>query len=320
MKVLRFENGKLKISGVRKPEEPSEALVRVTRSGICNTDLEIVRGYAGFQGTIGHEFVGVVEASSERRELEGKRVVGEINVGCGKCELCSAGDSRHCATRTVLGIHDRDGAHAEFLTLPARNLFEVPEEVSDEEAVFVEPLAAAIGITEQVEIGPDTKVAVVGDGKLGLLCAMALSLQSDNLVLIGKHTSKLDIAGQRGIEAILSDKAAKMGRGFDLVVEASGSESGFAAALDLVRPRGKIVLKSTFQGRPKWEAWRVVVDEITIVGSRCGLFAPAIELLASKRIRVGDLISDEFTLKDGVAAIGRAGENGVMKVILRMGD
>ena len=220
----------------------------------------------------------------------------------------------------MLGIHGRDGAHAEFLTLPARNLVEVPEEVSDEEAVFVEPLAAAIGITEQVEIGPDTKVAVVGDGKLGLLCAMALSLQSDNLVLIGKHTSKLDIAGQRGIEAILSDKAAKMGRGFDLVVEASGSESGFAAALDLVRSRGKIVLKSTFQGRPKWEAWRVVVDEITIVGSRCGLFAPAIELLASKRIRVGDLVSDEFALKDGVAAVGRAGENGVMKVILRMGD
>ncbi|HSU24868.1 MAG TPA: alcohol dehydrogenase catalytic domain-containing protein [Pyrinomonadaceae bacterium] len=320
MKALRFENGELKISGVRMPDEPSEALVRVTRSGICNTDLEIVRGYAGFQGTIGHEFVGIVEASPGRRELEGKRVVGEINVGCGKCELCSAGDSRHCAARTVLGIHGRDGAHAEFLTLPARNLIEVPEEVSDEEAVFVEPLAAAISIAEQVEIGPDTKVAIIGDGKLGLLCAMALSLQSENLVLIGKHTPKLSIARRCGIEAIMTAEAAKMHRRFDVAVEASGSESGFAAALDVVRPRGKIVLKSTFQGRPKWEAWRVVVDEITIIGSRCGLFAPAIELLASKRIRVGGLISDEFALKDGVAAVSRASENGVLKVTLRMQD
>ncbi|CAN5343468.1 hypothetical protein BH10ACI1_BH10ACI1_33200 [soil metagenome] len=187
MKALRFENNQLKLNEIAKPKREVEALVRVLKSGICNTDIEIVRGYAGFSGTIGHEFVGVVEESETAKHLVGKRVVGEINVGCGVCGLCKKGDSRHCPARTVLGIKGRDGAHAEFLTLPSRNLLEVAEEISDEAAVFIEPLAAAFGITEQIEILPETRVAVIGDGKLGNLCAQALVLKSRNVVLIGKQ-------------------------------------------------------------------------------------------------------------------------------------
>jgi threonine dehydrogenase-like Zn-dependent dehydrogenase len=317
MKALRFENNQLKLAEIHKPENEREVLIRVTKSGICNTDLEIARGYAGFSGTIGHEFVGVVEASPAAPEWIGRRVVGEINAGCRKCEKCLAGDARHCAGRTVLGIHGRDGAHAEYLTLPAENLLEVPAGVRDEEAVFVEPLAAAFGIAEQIEIGDDTRVAVLGDGKLGILCAFALSLKSKNTVLIGKHREKLRLAEKRGIEAILlNDAVPARNRSFDVVVEASGSESGFEAALDLLQPRGKMVLKSTFQGKTKLEMWRVVVDEISIVGSRCGRFAPALELLEKRFVTVEDLISEEFSLSEGVRAMGRAAERGVMKVLL----
>ena len=317
MKALRFISGELKLADHQEPNTASEAKVRVLKSGICNTDLEIVRGYAGFEGTIGHEFVGVVEESADSPELIGKRVVGEINVGCGACELCVSGDARHCPERTVLGIKGRDGAHAEFLTLPARNLIEVPETVIDEQAVFAEPLAAAFGITEQVDVFADTRVAVIGDGKLGILCALSLGLRSRNVMLIGRHRAKMAIAEKQNIEGVLASDAAKLGF-FDVVVEASGSESGFATALDLVRPRGKIVLKSTFHGKPQWEAWRVVVDEITIVGSRCGRFKPALQLLANKRIDISDMISDEFALADGLRAFEAAGSKGVMKVLLTM--
>src|SRR5687767_11782416 len=232
-------------------------------SGICGTDLEIARGYAGFSGTIGHEFVGVVEKAAGRSDMIGKRVVGEINAGCGKCELCIKGDPRHCPSRTVLGIVGRDGAHAEFLTLPEENLIEVPENVSDRQAVFAEPLAAAAGITEQVKISPADRVAVIGDGKLGLLCAMALRQVSENIVLIGRHPEKLKIGLEAGVEGVLESEVSRLGRRFDVIVEASGSESGFAAAVGLVRPRGRIVLKSTFHGTPSWPASRIVVDEIT---------------------------------------------------------
>ncbi|HEX9961820.1 MAG TPA: alcohol dehydrogenase catalytic domain-containing protein [Pyrinomonadaceae bacterium] len=318
MKALRFENNKLNLAEIAPPDKENEAVVRVLKSGICNTDLEIVRGYAGFQGTIGHEFVGVVEKADGAPDLIGKRVVGEINAGCGVCDSCAAGDSRHCPKRTVLGIVGRDGCHAEFLTLPARNLLEVPRNVSDEEAVFAEPLAAAFGITEQIEIFPETEVAVIGDGKLGTLCALSLALKSNRLRLIGKHREKLSVAEKRNIEGVLLADALKMKKSFDVVVEASGSESGFGLALDLIKPRGKLVLKSTFHGTPRWEAWRVVVDEITIVGSRCGRFAPALDLLKNKRIDVADLISEQFSLSDGERAIERAGEKGVMKVLLSM--
>ncbi len=318
MKALRFENNKLNLSERSVPKADSEALVRVLLSGICNTDLEIVRGYADFSGTIGHEFVGVVEEAADAPELVGRRVVGEINAGCSICKLCRYGDPRHCPNRTVLGIHGRDGAHAEFLILPCRNLLTVDDAVSDHEAVFVEPLAAAFGITEQVEIAAETRVAVIGDGKLGILCAWALALKSDKLFLIGKHQDKLKIAASGGrVETVLLGNIENLNRTFDVVVEASGAESGFATALDLLKPHGKLVLKSTFQGTPRWPAARIVVDEITIVGSRCGRFAPALELLKEKKIDVVSLIGDEFALHDGVKAMDRAAQKGVLKVLLK---
>lgn len=318
MKALRFVGGELRLAEVPIPRRDAEALVRVRMSGICNTDIEIVRGYAGFQGTIGHEFVGTVESAQNAPQLVGKRVVGEINVGCGTCELCAAGDPRHCAARTVLGIVGRDGAHAEFLSLPARNLIEVPHNVADEQAVFIEPLAAAFGITEQVDLGRETKVAVIGDGKLGLLCAMAAALKTSHVTLIGKHKNKLHIAEKRNIRGILvNEDSHAIDRSFDVVIEASGSESGFATAVNIVKPRGKIVLKSTFHGSPTWQASRVVVDEITVVGSRCGRFAPAVDLLTSGSIDVSDMIDGEFSLADGVAAIGHAAKKGTLKILLK---
>ncbi len=317
MKALRYFGNTLELAEISIPHRETESLVRVSMSGICNTDLEIVRGYAGFQGTIGHEFVGIVEKADDAPDLIGKRVVGEINAGCGVCRLCLQGDPRHCPTRTVLGIVGRDGAHAEFLSLPSRNLIEVPDNVPDEQAVFAEPLAAALGITEQVEIGPETNVAVIGDGKLGLLSSMTMALKTPHVTQIGKHRNNLDIAEKRNVSGILLDDVSPaMNRSFDVVIEASGSESGFATAVDIVKPRGKIVLKSTFHGAPVWPASRIVVDEITIVGSRCGRFAPAIHLLANGSIDVSDMIDDEFHLADGIAAMSRAAEKGILKILL----
>jgi threonine dehydrogenase-like Zn-dependent dehydrogenase len=317
MKALRFTGGKLDLAHVPVPFPDAEALVRVTLSGVCNTDLEIVRGYAGFEGTIGHEFVGVVEETADDPDLVGKRVVGEINAGCGECERCVAGDPRHCPTRTVLGIVDRDGAHAEYLRLPARNLLVVPGTVSDEQAVFAEPLAAAFGITEQVEVESRTRAAVIGDGKLGLLCAMSLALHSNDVTLVGHHPERSAIVDDRGVAFVNGREMTDDFFGeFDIVVEASGRESGFLSAMDLVRPRGKIVLKSTFQGKPTWEAARVVVDEITIVGSRCGRFAPALDLLAEAKVPVERLIAETRPLSAGVEAMARAAEPGVLKILV----
>jgi threonine dehydrogenase-like Zn-dependent dehydrogenase len=317
MKALRFENNVLSLSDVAKSNLAGEAVVRVLMSGICNTDVEIVRGYAGFEGTIGHEFVGVVESAADAKHLVGKRVIGEINAGCGRCDKCEGNDSRHCPNRTVLGITNRDGAHAEFLNLPSRNLLVVPDEVSDEQAVFAEPLAAAYGITEQVDIENDTKVAVIGDGKLGILCAKCLALKSDKTVLIGKHQEKIGLVGSLNIEGLLLKDALKRNREFDVVVEASGSESGFDLAMNLLKPRGKLVLKSTFQGKANVEMWRVVVDEINIIGSRCGMFSPALELLVSNKVDVSNLISEEFKLTDGINAMAKAAQKGALKVLLK---
>ena len=239
MKALRYENGELKIADMAKPIGDGETVVRVTLSGICNTDLEIARGYAGFQGTIGHEFVGVIESASASTPnankpsltvglVPGQRVVGEINAGCGICDLCSRGDPRHCPQRTVLGIAGRDGAHAEFLKLPTVNLLPVPDEIPDERAVFTEPLAAACGILERAEVSEDTGVGVIGDGKLGLLCAQVLATTGAPVTLIGKHQNKLQIAARRGIETITVEQAKSRTRQFDLVVEASGSKFGAA--------------------------------------------------------------------------------------------
>jgi len=278
MKALRYENQRLSVTDVPEPHVDGEAVVRVTRSGICNTDLEIARGYAGFEGTIGHEFVGVIEELPESlltRGLltSGQRVVGEINAGCGRCDLCRAGDSRHCATRTVLGIVGRDGAHAEFIKLPVVNLLPVPDEISDERAVFTEPLAAACGILERAQITEHTRTAVVGDGKLGLLCAQVLATTGAAVVLVGKHEGKLQIAARRGIETMTVDEAQSRAKLFDVAVEASGSPGGFAVALGLLHPRGVLVLKSTFHGATEMDAARIVVDEISVVGSRAAVRA-----------------------------------------------
>jgi threonine dehydrogenase-like Zn-dependent dehydrogenase len=322
MKALRCQNQNVSVADVPRPAAGGEALVRVTLSGICNTDLEIARGYAGFQGTLGHEFVGVVEDVSEARApaeplTPGQRVVGEINAGCGLCELCRSGDSRHCPKRTVLGIVGRDGAHAEFLTLPRVNLLPVPDEVSDEQAVFTEPLAAACGILERATITPDTQVAVIGDGKLGLLCAQVLGTTGAVVTLIGRHANKLQIAQNRNVETMLSDKIRQRQGEFDVVVEASGSANGFDQALDLLRPRGVLVLKSTFHGATGVDAARIVVNEISVVGSRCGRFAPALQLLRERAVDVESMISEEFKLADGVRAMARATDSGIMKILLR---
>jgi threonine dehydrogenase-like Zn-dependent dehydrogenase len=319
MKALRVDKKKLAVKEVARPERGDEALVRVHLSGICNTDLEIARGYAGFKGTIGHEFVGVVEESPDNKLL-GQRVVGEINAGCGKCELCAADDPRHCAGRTVLGIVGRDGAHAEFLRLPLTNLLPVPDMVVDEHAVFAEPLAAACGIMERVAIKPESRVAVIGDGKLGLLCAQVMALSGASVLLIGKHAEKLRIAERRGIETAAPRAGAKRKREFDVVVEASGSPSGFVGALELLRPRGTLVLKSTFQGSGKIDEIdqaRLVVDEITILGSRCGRLQPALDLLKKGAIDIDSLISEEYPLAQAVYAMERATRKGVLKVFLR---
>ncbi|HEX8072952.1 MAG TPA: alcohol dehydrogenase catalytic domain-containing protein [Pyrinomonadaceae bacterium] len=318
MKALRYEQGRLRVADVAAPSAVGEALVRVTRSGVCNTDLEIVRGYAGFEGTLGHEFVGVCERSPYPA-MEGRRVVGEINAGCGVCVLCRAGDARHCPQRTVLGIVGRDGAHAEYLRLPAVNLLPVPDEVSDECAVFTEPLAAACGILERTQITTATRVAVVGDGKLGLLCAQALkALTGAHVLLVGRHECKLAIARRRDIETVLVDELKDAAaRTFDTVVEASGAAAGFELALRLVRPRGVVVLKSTFHGATEFQAARVVVDEVSLVGSRCGRFQPALELLRADAVDVASLITEEYPLAEGLRAMERAAAPGVLKVLLR---
>ncbi len=315
MKALRFENQQLHLTDVPAPNRDGEALVRVTTAGVCNTDLEIVRGYANFSGTLGHEFVGVVEASPDSSQI-GSRVVGEINAGCGNCALCLAGDPRHCANRTVLGIVGRDGAFAEYLSLPAVNLLQVPDVVSDQQAVFTEPLAAACAILEQVTITPQHRVAVIGDGKLGQLIARVLATTNCDLVLIGKHAEKLQLAAQAGIATqLLSD--VDPARQFDFVVEASGAAAGLQLALRLVKPRGAIILKSTFSGAVTLDTARIVVDEIRVIGSRCGRFDQALALLATGQVQVESLIAAEYSLDDGVAAMQHAGTAGTLKVLLK---
>jgi threonine dehydrogenase-like Zn-dependent dehydrogenase len=314
MRALRVGDGATALVEIAAPEPRGEALVRVVLSGICNTDLEIARGYAGFRGTIGHEFVGIVEEPGGGPIPRGRRVVGEINAGCGACARCATGDPRHCATRTVLGIVGRDGAHADLLRLPARNLVGVPDGVPDEHAVFVEPLAAACGVLERCPIEPGAAVAIIGDGKLGLLCAMALAPLGP--LLVGRHPRKLAIAAARGVETAPVEDARRRGRAFDVVVEASGGPAGFELALDLLRPQGTLVLKSTFHGAAPIDAARIVVEEIRVVGSRCGRFAPALDLLARGAVDVGPLIDEVIALDRAEEAMRRAATPGALKVLL----
>lgn len=293
---------------------PGEALVRVLMAGVCNTDLEIMQGYMGFQGVLGHEFVGMVEAC-DNEHLRGKRVVGEINCVCHECRYCQLEMPNHCARRTVLGILNRNGAFAEYLTLPEENLHIVPEGVPDEVAVFTEPVAAAFRIVEQLSIEDGQRVIVLGDGKLGQLIAQVLWLRSKNTLCVGKHPWKLALLDALNIETALSDDSIEPGA--DVVVEVTGSAAGLQRALELVRPEGAVVLKTTVAGESAMNMSLPVINEVRIVGSRCGPFRPALEALALGNVEVRPLISETYPLAEAAEAMERAKAPDVMKVLLR---
>ncbi len=293
-----------------------EAVVRVLQAGICATDLQLVQGYMGFQGVPGHEFVGIVEAAPHHTDLIGKRVVGEINAACRVCPVCQAGRPTHCPYRTTLGIDRRDGAFADFLSLPVENLYPLPDEITNDQAVFTEPLAAACQILEQIPIHVTDRVLVIGDGKLGLLCAQVLHRTHCGLTVLGRHPEKLQILASRGIQT--SQDPQSLSPGLDIVVEATGTPGGFALACEYVRPRGTIVLKSTCQQQTTVDMTSLVIHEITVVGSRCGLFPPAIALLRDNAIDVQSLIHKRFPIEQGPDAFAYAATKGVLKVLLEM--
>ena len=317
MRALWLEDRRLRLrDDVPVPAPPSgEALVRVIRAGVCNTDIELTQGYYPFTGIPGHEFVGVVEQGPSA--LAGRRVVGEINAVCGACGACLAGRRTHCERRTVLGIVSRNGAFADCLILPAENLHPVPDAVSSDAAVFTEPLAAALEIQEQVPIGLRDRVLVVGDGKLGQLVAQTLALTGCALLVVGRHDAKLAVLAARGIETGRVDRATR--GAFDVAVECTGNPEGFAVAQRAVRPRGTLVLKSTYAGALTLDASAVVVQELTLVGSRCGPFAPALRLLEEQRVAVEPLIQARYALSDGLVAFAHAQRPGVLKVLLDVG-
>ena len=317
MKALWLENNQLQLrSDVPIPEPLSgEALVRVVRAGICNTDLELLKGYYPYTGILGHEFVGVVEQGPT--QLMGVRVVGEINAVCGECRFCRSGQPTHCENRTVLGIVNRNGAFAEYLTLPIANLHPVPDNVPTDVATFTEPIAAALEIQQQVPVRPDNRVLVVGDGKLGLLVAQTLALTGCDLLVVGRHRHKLDYLAARGIKTGFADVVTD--RAFDLSVECTGNPEGFAIARRALRPRGTLVLKSTYAGHLTFDASSLVVDEITLIGSRCGPFPQALELISQEQLDVNSLIYARYSLDDAIAAFKHAQERGILKVLLEIG-
>jgi threonine dehydrogenase-like Zn-dependent dehydrogenase len=316
MRGLWLEDKKLHLrDDLPLPEPPeAEVRIRVLQAGICNTDLELLKGYYPYAGIPGHEFVGVVDEG--QGPLSGRRVVGEINAACGRCPTCRAGNSRHCPARTVLGIVNRNGAFAEFLTLPQQNLHPVPDSLPDEIATFTEPVAAALEIQEQVSIGQDDGVLVIGDGKLGQLIARTLALTGCELLVAGRHRRKLDLLEEAGIPACLSESLGD--DRFDVVVECTGNPGGFELARSRTRPRGTLVLKSTYAGDLQIDAAALVVDEITLVGSRCGPFEPALQLLASGKIDVRPLVETGYHLSQGLEAIDHARRPGALKVLLEM--
>jgi len=314
MKALVFDENVKLVEAPQPERKLKEALIRVRMAGICNTDLEIVKGYMNFKGILGHEFAGEV-VQADKTHWIGKRVVGAINIGCGSCSQCVSGWERHCAQRQVLGISQKQGAFAEYLTLPLQNLIEVPDSVSDEAAVFVEPLAAACRILEQVDIQPDHRAAVIGDGKLGQLIARVLHIHGCRLTVFGKHVSKLELI--RSLKIGVKNISEKSDKPFDIVIEASGSTSGIAAALEMIKPQGTIILKSTTHDPSMIPMSKIVVDEIQIMGSRCGLFKPAMQLLEKELVDVQPLISKTFKLSDGIKAMQFARET-AFKVLLDM--
>lgn len=301
-----------------KPElAAGEALIRLGLAGVCATDLELVKGYAGFSGILGHEFVGVVEAVFDENDRHwlGRRVVGSINLGCNLCDVCLQEGPEHCPNRTVLGIYAKDGVFSDYFSLPVGNLLAVPDSVSDEAAVFTEPLAAAVRVIKQLKSIKVSKVAVLGPGRLGLLIAKVLSLAGYDMVLLGRSRFSLALPLQWGLNAALVEDMAD--RRFDCVVDASGQSSGFEQALRLVRPRGTLVLKSTFVAEGPVDLSKVVVDEINIVGSRCGPFADALALLEQNAVPVESMIDGRYSLKQGLAAFEHAAKAGVRKIILK---
>lgn len=305
--LILDSSGTVTLGDRPRPTGSSECVVRVTAAGICGTDLELRRGYAGFSGVPGHEFVGVVEdAPAADAAWIGRRVTGEITVGCDNCEGCRVAGRGHCDRRSVLGIIGRDGAFAEYLSLPSANLHAVPDAVSDVEAVLVEPLAAGCRVLEQIAVTPSTRAAVVGPGRLGLLVALVLRAAGADVTILGRGEARLALARSLGFTAARGDSAPSRSRHFDVVVDATGHPDGLAAAMTLVRPRGTIVMKSTFHGEAHLQIAPLVVDEITLVGSRCGPFDTAIDLLANRRVDVRPLVDAIYPLDRFVEAFAAA--------------
>lgn len=299
--------------------QKGEALIKVSMAGICNTDAEIIKGYMGYSGVLGHEFVGIVEeVNGADQSWVGKRVVAEISYGCDspECPWCAVKNYRHCPDRHTIGIWRKDGCFAEYITLPTNILFEVPENVIDEQAVFVEPLAAACEITEQLHIEPTHKVVVLGDGKLGLTTALTLNAQNLDVTLVGKHQNKLDIAKAQGVQTMLLEDL-KVSNNFDVVVEATGSVSGFETSLNLVKPRGVLVLKSTIATGKELNLAPIVINEITVLGSRCGQFGPALRLLKNNRIDFKPFISKMYSINDAIEGFEANKAKNSIKIILK---
>jgi threonine dehydrogenase-like Zn-dependent dehydrogenase len=314
---VRIENGSVLLRRAAMPKpKPGSALIRLRMGGICNTDIELLRGYYGFRGRPGHEFVGEVIGPASSAWL-GKRVVGEINLPCGACDWCTRGLGRHCPARTVLGIVRHPGAFAEFLTLPESNLHEVPRQVPDEHAVFTEPIAAACEILDQTAIGKGSEVAVLGDGKLGLLVAQVLACSGARVHLYGHHPDKLRIAARAGCESSASGKVPQAR--FEFTVEATGTANGLSTAISMTRPRGTVIMKTTVHEEVPLNTAQAVVNEITLVGSRCGRFEPALRLLRSKRLLLDEMITAEYALEQAPEAFARAQEKGALKVLIRPG-
>lgn len=317
VKALVLEDGELAVREVPVPaRNPGEALIRVTMAGICNTDLEIAKGYMGFSGVLGHELCGVIEACDNGRYV-GKRVAGEINLPCRNCDLCRRGLMRHCSQRSVLGIAGKDGCFAEYVTLPLRNLHLLPDAISDTRACFVEPTAAAFEILEQVTVMPNDQVAILGDGKLGLLIAQVLEVTGCELTLVGKHPHKLGLAERRGLKTARFDQQLPR-KAFDVVVEATGSRDGLRTAIDLTRPRGILVLKSTYHGAVELDLSAVVIDELSVIGSRCGPFERAVAALSASQIDPDSMVDAIVPLAQAEAAFEHAARPGVLKVLLDM--
>lgn len=315
MKAAYFDGTKILLKDDYPTPNLGEALIKVRLAGICGTDLEMIQGYASYTGVLGHEFVGEV-VESANKDLIGKRIVGEINAGCGKCQMCTTGLERHCSQRTVLGIYKRDGAFAQYLSLPEKNLHVIPDSISDEQAVFVEPLAAAFEIEEQLHIEKDSKIAILGDGRLAQLIMRVLRINHPNITCFGRHAKKLQLAEKIGIKTktVISpyDEHA-----FDVVIEATGRESGFLDTMKLAKPRGIVVLKSTIASKNKLDLTPAIVNEITFVGSRCGPFRPAIQALASGVIHVDDLIDSVYPLDKLSDALDAARSSEKLKVLLK---